>query len=51
MVPQAASRFKRSGVLFKPRTDDLIRIETALFVRKDQMRTSVKDFIAIALAT
>lgn len=35
-------------MLFKPLTDDLIRIETALFVRKDQMRASVKDFIAIA---
>jgi hypothetical protein len=36
-------------VLFKPLTDDLIRIETTLFVRKDQMRSSVKDFLAVAL--
>lgn len=50
LVPQSASRFQRSGVLFKPLTDELIRIETALFVRKDQMRASVKDFIAIALS-
>jgi DNA-binding transcriptional LysR family regulator len=50
LVPQSASRFQRPGVLFKPLTDDLIRIETALFVRKDQMRTPVKDFIAIALS-
>lgn len=28
----------------------LIRIETALFVRKDQMRASVKDFISLALS-
>jgi DNA-binding transcriptional LysR family regulator len=48
LVPQSASRFQRSGVLFKPLTDELIRIETALFVRKDQMRASVKDFITIA---
>jgi hypothetical protein len=33
-----------------PLTDDLIRIETALFVRKDQMHASVKDFIAVALS-
>jgi DNA-binding transcriptional LysR family regulator len=50
LVPQSASRFQRSGVLFKPLTDELIRIETALFVRKGQTRTSVKDFIAIALS-
>jgi hypothetical protein len=37
-------------VLFKSLTDDLLRIETALFVRKDQMNESVKDFIAVALA-
>lgn len=50
-VPQSASRFQRPGVLFKPLTDDLLRIETALFVRKDAMRASVKDFIAIALSS
>lgn len=31
LVPQSASRFQRHGVLFKPLTDELIRIETALF--------------------
>lgn len=50
LVPRSASRFQRTGVLFKPLTDELIRIETALFVRKDQMHGSVKDFIGIALA-
>lgn len=50
LVPQSASRFQRSGVVFKPLTDELIRIETALFVRKDQMRAPVKDFIALALS-
>jgi len=50
LEPQSASRFQRSGVSFKLLTDELIRIETALFVRKDQTRTSVKDFIAIALS-
>jgi hypothetical protein len=32
LLPQSASRFQRPGVLFKPLTDDLLRIETALFV-------------------
>jgi LysR family transcriptional regulator, benzoate and cis,cis-muconate-responsive activator of ben and cat genes len=50
LVPQSASRFQRPGVLFKPLTDELIRVETALFARKDQMRDSVKDFIGIARA-
>jgi DNA-binding transcriptional LysR family regulator len=50
LIPQSASRFQRPGVLFKPLTDQLIRIETALFVRNDQMRSSVKDFLAVALS-
>ena len=50
-IPQSASRFQRPGVVFKPLTDNLLRIETALFVRKDQMRASVKDFIAVALSS
>ncbi|HZY74530.1 MAG TPA: LysR family substrate-binding domain-containing protein [Edaphobacter sp.] len=50
LVPQSASRFQRPGVLFRPLTDGLIRIETALFVRKDQMRAAVKDFISLALS-
>ncbi len=50
LVPQSASRFQRSGVLFKPLTDELIRIETALFLRNDQVHTSMKDFISVALS-
>lgn len=49
-VPQSASRFQRPGVLFRPLTDDLIRIETALFVRRDQMHTSVREFITVVLS-
>lgn len=48
LVPQSASRFQRPGGLFKPLTDDLIRIETALFVRKDQVHSSVQDFMTVA---
>ncbi len=51
LVPQSASRFQRPGVLFKPLTDNLIRIETALFVRKDQMSASVNDFIDATLSS
>jgi len=50
LIPLSASRFQRPGVLFKPLTDSLLRIETALFVRKDPMRSSVKDFIAVAIS-
>lgn len=50
LVPQSASRFQRPGVVFKPLTDELIRIETALFLRRDQTRTSMKDFVAAALS-
>jgi len=50
LIPQSASRFQRRGVIFKPLMDDLIRVETALFVRRDQMRATVKDFIEIALS-
>jgi DNA-binding transcriptional LysR family regulator len=48
LVPQSSSRFQRRGVIFKPLTDKLIRVETALFVRRDQMRATVKDFIEVA---
>jgi hypothetical protein len=50
-VPQLASRFQRSGVLFRPLTDQLIRIETALFACKDQMRTSVMGGHLTMIAT
>jgi DNA-binding transcriptional LysR family regulator len=40
LIPQSASRFQRPGVFFKSLTDSLIRIETSLFVRKDQLRSS-----------
>lgn len=49
-VPQSASRFQRPGVLFKPLADNLLRVETALFARRDEMRSSVKDFIAMVLS-
>jgi len=50
LVPQSAARFQCPGVLFKPLTDKLIRIETVLFVRRDQMRGSVRDFVESTVA-
>jgi DNA-binding transcriptional LysR family regulator len=50
LVPQSANRFQRSGVLFKPLTDKLIRIETVLFARRDQMYGDLRAFVDAALA-
>jgi len=50
LVPQSAARFQRSGVLFKPLTDKLIQIETALFVRRDKMHGDVLEFVNAALS-
>lgn len=50
LVPQSAARFQCPGVLFKPLTDKLPRIETALFVRRDQMHGEVQDFVNSMLA-
>ncbi len=45
LVPQSATRFQRPGVLFKPLTARLIKIETAMFVHRDQMRGEISDFV------
>jgi DNA-binding transcriptional LysR family regulator len=50
LVPQSAARFQRAGVLFKPLTDKLIQIETALFVRRDKMHGDVLEFVNAALS-
>ncbi len=50
LVPRSASRFQRAGVVFKPITDQLMRIETSLFVRRDQMHSTTQEFVAIALS-
>jgi DNA-binding transcriptional LysR family regulator len=50
LVSQSAARFQCPGVLFKPLTDKLSRIETALFVRRDQMHGEVQDFVNSMLA-
>ena len=48
LIPHSAQRFTRPGVLFKPLTDELMRIETGLFVRRGQMHEAVRDFINVA---
>jgi LysR family transcriptional regulator, benzoate and cis,cis-muconate-responsive activator of ben and cat genes len=45
LVPQSAARFQRPGVLFKPLTDRLIKIETAVFTHRDQVHGEVSDFV------
>jgi DNA-binding transcriptional LysR family regulator len=51
LVPHSAERFSRPGVMFKPLTDELLRIETAIFARRDQMHDEmVKEFIGVAMA-
>jgi len=50
LVPQSAARFQCPGVLFKPLTDKLIRIETAVFARKDQMHGEISKFVHAGIA-
>ena len=50
LVPQSASRFNRSGVQFRPLTDQLARTESALFFRRGRMSEALKDFVAITTA-
>jgi hypothetical protein len=37
-------------VLFKPLTDKLIKIETTIFVRRDQMHGETSEFVNFAIA-
>jgi hypothetical protein len=50
VVPRSADRFHLSGVIFKPLTDELLAVETAMFIRRDQMHDTAKEIIGIALA-
>lgn len=50
LVPQSAARFQCLGVLFKPLTDKLIRIETAVFARRDQMHDEIGEFVNSVIA-
>ncbi len=48
-VPKSAARLSRTGVVFKPLTDRLLRIETALFVRRN-LHNSLQDLIDLLFA-
>ena len=45
LVPRSAIRLTRSGVVFKPLADRYLRVETALFMRKDQRQGPLHEFI------
>jgi LysR family transcriptional regulator, benzoate and cis,cis-muconate-responsive activator of ben and cat genes len=45
LVPRSAVRLTRTGVLFKPLADQYLRVETALFARKDQREASFQGLI------
>lgn len=45
LLPRSASHMSRTGVVFKHLTDRYLRIETAIFMRKDQRHGSLRGFI------
>jgi DNA-binding transcriptional LysR family regulator len=45
LVPRSAIRLMRTGVVFKAVADQYLRIETALFVRKDQRAGHLQGFL------
>ena len=49
LVQKSAARLSRTGVVFKPLTDRLLQIETALFVRRN-LHGSLQDLIDLLLA-
>lgn len=44
LLPHSASSLSRPGVVFKPVSDRYLKIETALFARRDLMQGVLKDF-------
>ena len=50
LVPQSAARFNRTGVQFRPLTDQLARVESALFFRRGGMSETLKDFVTATIA-
>ena len=45
LLPHSASRLSRAGVIFKPVSDRYLRIETALFARRDLEQGVLKNFV------
>jgi LysR family transcriptional regulator, benzoate and cis,cis-muconate-responsive activator of ben and cat genes len=50
LLPQSASKHSHMGVLFKPVTDKLFWIETALFLRNDQRSARIQDVVPYVLS-
>lgn len=44
LLPQSASHFPRSGVVFKPMADRYLQIETVLFARRNLAHDILKEF-------
>jgi LysR family transcriptional regulator, benzoate and cis,cis-muconate-responsive activator of ben and cat genes len=45
LLPRSLGRFSRTGVVFKPVSDLFLKVETALFARKDQRYGPLQDQI------
>lgn len=45
LLPRSTARMSYAGVVFKPLADRYLRIETAIFMRRDQRYGPLKDFI------
>lgn len=45
LLPRSLGRFLRTGIVFKPVSDLFLKIETALFARKDQRYGALQDKI------
>jgi len=45
LLPNAAARLSHTGVVLKPMSDRFLRIETAMFARRDMLREPLQDFM------
>ena len=45
LLPHSASSLSRTGVIFKPVSDRYLKIETALFARRDLEQGALKHFV------
>lgn len=45
LLPQSVARHSHMGVIFKPITDKLLWIETALFSRRDQQDSRTQELL------
>ncbi|MBW4028970.1 MAG: LysR family transcriptional regulator [Acidobacteria bacterium] len=45
IVPRSATRLTRTGIQFKPLADKFLRVETALFARRDQRHGSIQELL------